>query len=158
MEGGLAWSETLPYLAAQIVGGVCGTLAAHAMFGLPLVSLSRHIRGGPAQFLSELIATFGLLSVIWGCSRSRSSIAPFAVGSYITAAYWFTSSTSFANPAVSIARCLSDTFAGIRPSDVPLFVVAQFAGGIAATVLFRWLVPSLPSGAKDVVVPRGAES
>jgi glycerol uptake facilitator-like aquaporin len=158
MEGGLAWSETLPYLAAQIVGGVCGTLAAHAMFGLPLVSLSRHIRGGPAQFLSELIATFGLLSVIWGCSRSRSSIAPFAVGSYITAAYWFTSSTSFANPAVSIARCLSDTFAGIRPSDVPLFVVAQFAGGIAATVLFRWLVPSLPSGAKDVAVPRGAES
>jgi glycerol uptake facilitator-like aquaporin len=158
MEGGLAWSETLPYLAAQIFGGVCGTLAAHAMFGLPLVSLSRHIRGGPAQFLSELIATFGLLSVIWGCSRSRSSIAPFAVGSYITAAYWFTSSTSFANPAVSIARCLSDTFAGIRPRDVPLFVVAQFAGGIAATILFRWLRPSLPSAAKDVVVPRGAES
>jgi glycerol uptake facilitator-like aquaporin len=158
MEGGLAWSETLPYLAAQIVGGVCGTLAAHAMFGLPLVSLSRHIRGGPAQFLSELIATFGLLSVIWGCSRSRSSIAPFAVGSYITAAYWFTSSTSFANPAVSIARCLSDTFAGIRPSDVPLFVVAQFAGGIAATILFRWLRPNLRSEAKDVVVHRGAES
>jgi glycerol uptake facilitator-like aquaporin len=158
MEGGLAWSETLPYLAAQIFGGVCGTLAAHAMFGLPPVSLSRHIRGGPAQFLSELIATFGLLSVIWGCSRSRSSIAPFAVGSYITAAYWFTSSTSFANPAVSIARCLSDTFAGIRPGDVPLFVVAQFAGGIAATILFRWLRPSLPSEAKDVVVPRGAES
>jgi glycerol uptake facilitator-like aquaporin len=158
MEGGLAWSETLPYLAAQIFGGVCGTLAAHARFGLPPVSLSRHIRGGPAQFLSELIATFGLLSVIWGCSRSRSSIAPFAVGSYITAAYWFTSSTSFANPAVSIARCLSDTFAGIRPGDVPLFVVAQFAGGIAATILFRWLRPSLPSEAKDVVVPRGAES
>jgi glycerol uptake facilitator-like aquaporin len=158
MEGGLAWSETLPYLAAQIFGGVCGTLAAHAMFGLPPVSLSRHIRGGPAQFLSELIATFGLLSVIWGCSRSRSSIAPFAVGSYITAAYWFTSSTSFANPAVSIARCLSDTFAGIRPRDVPLFVVAQFAGGIAATILFRWLRPNLRSEAKDVVVHRGAES
>jgi glycerol uptake facilitator-like aquaporin len=158
MEGGLAWPETLPYLAAQIFGGVCGTLAAHAMFGLPLVSLSRHIRSGPAQFLSELIATFGLLSVIWGCSRSRSSIAPFAVGSYITAAYWFTSSTSFANPAVSIARCLSDTFAGIRPRDVPLFVVAQFAGGIAATILFRRLRPNLRSEAKDVVVHRGAES
>jgi glycerol uptake facilitator-like aquaporin len=158
MEGGLAWPETLPYLAAQIFGGVCGTLAAHAMFGLPLVSLSRHIRSGPAQFLSEVIATFGLLSVIWGCSRSRSSIAPFAVGSYITAAYWFTSSTSFANPAVSIARCLSDTFAGIRPRDVPLFVVAQFAGGIAATILFRWLRPNLRSEAKDVVVHRGAES
>jgi glycerol uptake facilitator-like aquaporin len=158
MEGGLAWSLTLPYMAAQIFGGVCGTIAAHAMFGLPLVSLSRHIRGGPAQFLSEFIATFGLLSVIWGCSRSRASVVPFAVGSYITAAYWFTSSTSFANPAVSIARCWSDTFTGIRPGDVPLFVVAQFTGGIAATILFRWLVPSLPGRAKDVVVPHGLES
>jgi glycerol uptake facilitator-like aquaporin len=158
MEGGLAWSLTLPYMAAQIFGGVCGTIAAHAMFGLPLVSLSRHIRGGPAQFLSEFLATFGLLSVIWGCSRSRASVVPFAVGSYITAAYWFTSSTSFANPAVSIARCWSDTFTGIRPGDVPLFVVAQFTGGIAATILFRWLVPSLPGRAKDVVVPHGAES
>jgi glycerol uptake facilitator-like aquaporin len=158
MEGGLAWSRTLPYIAAQILGGVCGTLASHAMFGLPLVSLSRHIRGGPAQFLSEFIATFGLLSVIWGCSRSRTSVVPFAVGSYITAAYWFTSSTSFANPAVSIARCLSDTFTGIRPGDVPLFVVAQFAGGIAATILFRWLVGGLPPRAKEVVVPHGAES
>ena len=158
MEGGLAWSLTLPYMAAQIFGGVCGTIAAHAMFGLPLVSLSRHIRGGPAQFLSEFIATFGLLSVIWGCSRSRAIVVPFAVGSYITAAYWFTSSTSFANPAVSIARCWSDTFTGIRPGDVPLFVVAQFAGGIADTILFRWLVRGMPSRAKDVVVPHGAES
>jgi glycerol uptake facilitator-like aquaporin len=157
MEGGLAWSETLPYMAAQIVGGICGAIAAHAMFGLPLLSLSRHIRSGPAQFLSEFIATFGLLAVIWGCSRSRSSMVPFAVGSYITAAYWFTASTSFANPAVTIARCLSDTFAGIRPADVPLLVVAQFAGGIAATILFRWLVPRLPLAAKDVVVPHGAE-
>jgi glycerol uptake facilitator-like aquaporin len=158
MEGGLAWSETLPYIAAQIFGGVCGTIAAHAMFGLPLVALSRHVRAGPAQFLSEFIATFGLLSVIWGCSKSRSSAVPFAVGSYITAAYWFTASTSFANPAVAIARCLSDTFAGIRPVDVPLFVVAQVAGGIAATILFRWLIPNLPSRARDVVVPHGAES
>src|SRR6202040_649928 len=122
------------------------------MFGLPLVSLSRHIRSGPAQFLSEFIATFGLLSVILGCSRSRSSVVPFAVGSYITAAYWFTASTSFANPAVTIARCLSDTFAGIRPMDVPLFVVAQFAGGIAATFLFRWLVPDLSAQAEQVLV------
>jgi glycerol uptake facilitator-like aquaporin len=156
MEGGLAWAETLPYVAAQIFGGVCGTIAVHAMFGLPLASLSRHIRGGPSQFLSEFIATFGLLSVIWGCSRSRSSVVPFAVGSYITAAYWFTASTSFANPAVTIARCLTDTFAGIRPVDVPLFVLAQFGGGIAATVLFRWLVPGLRSEAKDVVVPHTA--
>jgi glycerol uptake facilitator-like aquaporin len=158
MEGGLAWSETLHYIAAQIFGGVCGTIAAHAMFGLPLVSLSRHIRGGSAQFLSEFIATFGLMSVIWGCSRTRSSAVPVAVGSYITAAYWFTSSTSFANPAVTIARCLSDTFAGIRPMDVLPFVLAQVAGGIAATFLFRWLVPSLLSGAKNAVVPHGAKS
>jgi len=157
MEGGLTWAETLPYIAAQVFGGVCGTIAAHAMFGLPLVTLSRHVRSGPAQILSEFIASFGLLCVIWGCSRSRSNVVPFAVGSYITAAYWFTSSTSFANPAVTIARCLSDTFAGIRPADVPLFVVAQFAGGIAATFLFRWLVPSLPSRAKDVLVRHGAE-
>jgi glycerol uptake facilitator-like aquaporin len=126
------------------------------MFTLPLVSLSQHARSGPAQFVSEFIATFGLLSVIWGCSRSGSSVVPFAVGSYITAAYWFTSSTSFANPAVTIARALSDTFAGIRPIDVPLFVVAQLAGGIAATLLFRWLIPNLASTAKDVVIPRSS--
>jgi glycerol uptake facilitator-like aquaporin len=157
MEGGLAWSDTLPYMGSQILGGVCGTIAAHAMFGLSLVSLSRHARGGPTQFLSEFIATSGLLSVIWGCTRSRSSAVPFAVGSYITAAYWFTASTSFANPAVTIARCLSDTFAGVRPLDVPLFIVAQAAGAIAATILFRWLVPGLPSGAKDVAVTHSVQ-
>lgn len=158
MEGGLAWGETLSYVAGQISGGICGTLAADAMFGLPLVTLSRHVRTGPAQLLSEFIATFGLLCVIWGCSRTRSSAVPFAVGGYITAAYWFTASTSFANPAVTIARCLSDTFAGIRPADAPLFIVAQFSGGIAATILFRWLVPSLPANAKNVVIPYSAES
>lgn len=153
MEGGLPWSETLVYVLAQVTGGIGGTLLAHAMFSLPFVSLSHHVRSGPAQFVSEFTATFGLLCVIWGCSRSRSNLVPFAVGSYITAAYWFTASTSFANPAVTIARGLSDTFAGIRPIDVPLFVVAQFTGGVAATLLFRWLVPSLPSTAKDLLVP-----
>lgn len=157
MEGGLPWFETLPYVAAQASGGICGTIAANAMFGLPLITLSRHIRSGSPQYLSEFIATFGLLAVIWGCSRTRSSVVPFAVGSYIAAAYWFTASTSFANPAVTIARCLSDTFAGIRPVDVPLFVVAQVAGGIAATILFRWIVPNLPSRAQDVVVPHRTE-
>lgn len=152
LERGLPWSETLAYIPAQIVGGIAGTLLAHVMFSLPFVSLSRHARSGPAQFVSEFTATFGLLCVIWGCSRSRSHVVPFAVGSYITAAYWFTASTSFANPAVTIAKALSDTFAGIRPNDVPLFVTAQFAGGIAATLLFRWLVPSLPATAKDVLV------
>ena len=153
LEGGLPLSETLVYVLAQIAGGIGGTLLAHIMFSLPYVSLSRHVRSGPSQFVSEVAATFGLLCVLWGCSRSRSHVVPFAVGSYITAAYWFTASTSFANPAVTIARGLSDTFAGIRPIDVPLFIAAQFAGGIAATLLFRWLVPSLPSTAKDVLVP-----
>lgn len=152
LEGGLPWSETLAYILTQVIGGIGGTILAHVMFSLPFVSWSRHMRSGPAQFISEFTATFGLLCVIWGCSRSRSNVVPFAVGSYITAAYWFTASTSFANPAVTIARALSDTFAGIRPVDVPLFVAAQFAGGIAATLLFRWLVPSLPATAKDIIV------
>ena len=117
------------------------------------VSVSHRNRSGPAQVFSEFIATFGLLSVIWGCSRLRSTIVPFAVGSYITAAYWFTASTSFANPAVTIARSLSDTFSGIRPLDVPLFLVAQLAGAIGATLLFRWLVPSLRQQAENVVLP-----
>jgi glycerol uptake facilitator-like aquaporin len=138
MEGGLSWLDLGGYIGAQIFGGIAGTLAAHAMFGLPLISLSRHVRAGPSQFLSEFIAAFGLLCVIWGCSRSSSNspLVPFAVASYITAAYWFTASTSFANPAVTIARALSDTFAGIRPHDVPLFVIAQILGAIAATILF----------------------
>jgi glycerol uptake facilitator-like aquaporin len=158
LEGGMAWSETLLYVLFQLAGGVGGTILAHAMFGLPLISLSRHVRSGPAQFLSECVAAFGLLSVIWGCSRSRSSAVPFAVASYITAAYWFTASTSFANPAVTVARCLSDTFAGIRPVDVPLFVVAQLIGGLGATLLFRWLVPRLSLSAKDVVLPHSIQT
>jgi len=141
IEGGIGWRDAFFYGVSQLLGGIAGTIAAHAMFELPLVSLSRHVRSGPAQFLSEFIATFGLVCVIWGCSRSRPSAVPFAVGSYITAAYWFTSSTSFANPAVTIARALSDTFAGIRPTDAPLFIVAQLVGGITATILFRWLLP-----------------
>jgi len=151
IEHGLSWSEAGAYSLAQLSGGIAGTLVAHAMFALPLVSLSQHVRHGPAQMLSEFVATFGLLCVIWGCARSRPSTAAFAVGSYITAAYWFTASTSFANPAVTVARSLSDTFAGIRPADAPYFILAQIAGAVAATVLFRWLVPSLPVVAKNVV-------
>ena len=152
IEGGISWAETLPYTLAQVLGGISGAIAAHLMFGLRIVSLSQHPRTGPSQWFSEFVATFGLLSVIWGCSRTRTSVVPFAVGAYITAAYWFTASTSFANPAVTVARCMSDTFAGIRPDDVPGFVTAQFVGGIAATIVFRWLVPNLQVRAKEVLI------
>lgn len=153
MEHGVRWGEAWAYMLMQCMGGIVGAILANAMFGLRLISFSSHARYGPPLLLSEFIATFGLMSVVWGCSRLRSRAAPFAVASYITAAYWFTSSTSFANPAVTIARCLSDTFAGIRPSDVPLFVAAQLAGALAATLLFRWLVPNLPLHADAVLVP-----
>jgi len=151
-EGGLPWRETPYYVIGQTFGAISGAAVAHLMFGLPLVSLSRHARGGGAQIFSEFVATFGLVSVIWGCSRLRSDAVPFAVGAYITAAYWFTASTSFANPAVTIARCLSDTFAGIRPGDVPWFVAAQLVGGAAATLLFRWLIPDLKVRADKVIL------
>jgi glycerol uptake facilitator-like aquaporin len=150
-ERGIPWAEAVQYSLAQILGGIGGAIAAHLMFGFPVVSLSQHIRTGPSQWFSEFVATFGLLSVIWGCSRTRSSVVPFAVGAYITAAYWFTASTSFANPAVTIARCLSDTFAGIRPIDVPWFVLTQFLGGFAATLVFRWFVPNLQVRAKEIL-------
>ena len=152
IERGVSWTVAACYVFAQCVGGICGAIAAHLMFGLPAISLSHHTRSGSAQVFSEFVATFGLLCVIWGCSRQRSQIVPFAVAAYITAAYWFTSSTSFANPAVTIARSLSDTFAGIRPLDVPLFVAAQFAGAVAATLLFRWLVPRLATTANEILV------
>lgn len=152
-QGGLAWRDVPGYVIAQCAGAVLGVWMAHAMFEQRLFMLSQHARSGPAQMFSEFVATFGLVAVIWGCARRRSSAVPFAVAAYITAAYWFTASTSFANPAVTVARALSDTFAGIRPIDVPGFVVAQFVGAMAATVLFRWLVP-LPETAPDVVIPR----
>jgi glycerol uptake facilitator-like aquaporin len=154
LEGGISWAGAIQYIAAQIIGGVAGTMTAHLMFGLPIISLSQHVRSGPGQVFSEFVATFGLLCVIWGCARARSSTVPFAVGSYIVAAYWFTASTSFANPAVAFARSLSDTFSGIRPVDVPYFILAQLAGAVAATLLFRWLKPGIKADAKDIVVAR----
>lgn len=152
-QGGLAWRDVPVYLLAQFAGALGGVAAAHLMFGLPLFFASHHARGGAAQMFSEFVATFGLLSVIWGCARLRTTAVPFAVAAYITAAYWFTASTSFANPAVTFARSLSNTFAGIRPTDVPGFVAAQLLGAAAATLLFRWLVPSLLGDADAVVVP-----
>jgi glycerol uptake facilitator-like aquaporin len=152
-QGGLSWRDVPAYLAAQVTGAFAGVAAAHVMFGEKLFFASRHAREGGAQLFSEALATFGLLSVIWGCARLRSTAVPFAVAAYITAAYWFTSSTSFANPAVTLARSATDTFTGIRPIDVPAFVAAQLAGAAAATVLFRWLVPALPEDAPAVIVP-----
>jgi glycerol uptake facilitator-like aquaporin len=151
-QGGIRWADVLPYLGAQIAGAFAGVAVAHVMFELPLFFASQHARVGSAQMFSEFVATFGLLAVIWGCVRARPSVVPFAVAAYITAAYWFTASTSFANPAVTLARAASDTFAGIRPSDAPGFIVAQLTGAAAATGLFRWLIPALPESAPDVVV------
>jgi glycerol uptake facilitator-like aquaporin len=153
-QGGISWSAVPVYLAAQFIGAILGVWTAHAMFGEPILMMSTHERSGLAQMISEFVATFGLLAVIWSCSRRRSQIVPFAVASYIAAAYWFTASTSFANPAVTVARAFTNTFAGIRPADVPGFIAAQALGATAATLLFRWVVPSLPQHADDVVVPR----
>jgi glycerol uptake facilitator-like aquaporin len=156
LERGIRWREAPAYVGAQICGGLSGAAVAHLMFGLPLFSISQHARSGPAQVFSEFVATFGLMAVIWGCSRLRAGAVPFAVGAYITAAYWFTSSTSFANPAVTLARAVSNTFSGIRPADAPAFIAAQLTGAIAATLLFRWLVPSLPETAEDILMPNGS--
>lgn len=126
------------YLAAQFTGAIAGVMAANVMFELPLVFASQHARAGSAQLFSELLATFGLVTVILHCAKHRPDAVPYAVSAYISAAYWFTSSTSFANPAVTIARTLSDTFTGIRPADAPGFIAAQAAGGLLAAVLHRW--------------------
>ena len=139
----LPWRAAAMYIAVQLAGAFAGVASAHLMFGEALFTSSVHIRSGGAQMFSEFVATFGLLSVICGCSRFRPSAVPFAVGAYITSAYWFTASTSFANPAVTLARSATNTFAGIRPADAPGFIAAQLLGAAAATLLFRWLTPSV---------------
>jgi glycerol uptake facilitator-like aquaporin len=138
--GGTRWQHVPGYVTAQIAGAFAGVAAAHLMFMEPLFFASQHVRSGGAQWWSEFVATFGLLAVIISCSRHRPAITPLAVAAYITAAYWFTASTSFANPAVTLARAASDTFAGIRPQDAPGFIVAQLLGAGAATLLFGWLL------------------
>ncbi len=150
-QGGISWSDAPAYVIGQVLGAFIGVGAAHLMFGEALIQVSQHARSGGGQLFSEFVATFGLLCVIWGCVRLRSEAVPVAVGLYITGAYWFTASTSFANPAVTLARAFTNTFAGIRPVDAAGFMVAQLLGAFIATVLFRWLVPPLPSGAKEVV-------
>jgi glycerol uptake facilitator-like aquaporin len=133
-QGGIGWRDVLPYVGAQIVGAFAGVATAHVMFELPLFFASQHARSGSAQMFSEFVATFGLLAVIWGCVRARPSAVPFAVAAYITAAYWFTASTSFANPAVTLARGFTTTFAGIAMNHVPAFILAQLIGAAIAVL------------------------
>jgi glycerol uptake facilitator-like aquaporin len=153
--GGISWRDALAYLPAQVAGCVTGAVAANLMFGLSAVSISAKHRASGAHALSEVIATAGLLLVIFALARSgRAATAPAAVGAYIGAAYWFTSSASFANPAITIGRMFSDTFAGIAPSSAPVFIAAQLGGGIAGVLLIRFLYPSLSSAqAAGAVVP-----
>ena len=148
------WREFLPYAAAQIVGGCIGTLIAHGMFELPLLEFAIKARTGPAQWFAEFIATFGLIVTILAVSRFKAEAIPVAVGLYITAAYWFTASTSFANPAVTIARALTDSFSGIAPGDVPMFIVAQLAGALAGLAVMSWFFSPARESAPGVVSER----
>ena len=143
----------VPYVAVQILGGLIGVLVAHAMFGEPLFQESLKVRTGASQWFAEVVATFGLLATILGCLRFHPTVVPFAVGLYITAGYWFTASTSFANPAVTIARSFSDTFAGIRPLDAPGFIIAQLVGAVAATLIFGWLLSPKAAAAPPAKQP-----
>lgn len=154
-QDGIPWREVPGYLAAQVSGALLGVGIAHVMFGLPVVQVSTHSRGGAALIFSELVATFGLLATIWGCARRQPAHAAFGVGAYITAAYWFTASTSFANPAVTIARTMTDTFSGISPANAPAFVIAQLLGALSATLLFRWLAPVIAETSVRVVATDG---
>jgi glycerol uptake facilitator-like aquaporin len=142
LQRALPWNECAAYIPVQIAGAIAGTLLAHLMFGEPLLQAATHVRTGLGVWTSEIVATFALLLTIIGCLRAQPAAAPYAVGLIITAGYWFTSSTSFANPAVTIARSLTNSFAGIRPVDAPGFIVAQIAGGAAATAVAAWLWPA----------------
>jgi glycerol uptake facilitator-like aquaporin len=154
--GGLTWRDTFAYWVAQVLGGLIGTAIANLMFGLPGLEVSSKARFGPGLWLGEVVATLGLLLTIFGVVRSgRSSVAPFAVGAYIGGAYWFTSSTSFANPAVTIARMLTNTFAGIAPASALSFIAAQLVAGLLAVLLVRTLYPTIGLAAGDVLVPHG---
>ena len=150
-QGGMGWSEVPAYILAQVLGALLGVGVAHLMFGQVLVQVSQHARAGGAQLFSEFVATFGLLCVILGCARLRSQAVPAAVGLYITGAYWFTASTSFANPAVTLARAFTNTFSGIRPIDTLGFIVVQVLGALTATLLFRWLVPSASTEPREPI-------
>ena len=155
MERGLPWADVPAYISAQLLGAFLGVVGANVMFDLPPIGIGDNVRTGPSVWFSELVATFGLLAVIWGSVRIHAGgTVAAAVGAYVTAAIWFTSSTAFANPAVTVGRIFSDSYTGIAPFDAAPFIVVQVAGALAATLLFRWLVPSLPRLADEAVVPR----
>jgi glycerol uptake facilitator-like aquaporin len=145
IRGEISRSEAAAYVVAQVLGGLCGVLLAHAMFDLSLLQVAAKVRAGPSQWLSEWVAAFGLVLTILLALQANASAVAMCVGLYITAAYWFTASTSFANPAVTIARAFSDTFAGIRPMDAPPFIVAQLLGAVTAVFVCRWLLAA-PAG------------
>ncbi|MBA3520295.1 MAG: aquaporin family protein [Rhizobiales bacterium] len=149
LRGALSGRCAAAYLVAQIAGGILGTAAAHLMFDMPALDWSEHARNGPGQWWAEVVATFGLVGIILGGLRFRAEAIPWLVGLYITAAYWFTASTSFANPAVAIARSFTDTFSGIRPSDLPGFIIAEFAGALVAFGFFTWLLQPVPAREKS---------
>ena len=145
LRGRHPWREFVPYLLAQCAGALAGVVLAHLMFGENVLSVSQHARSGPAQWLSEFVATFGLVAVVWAICERQVPAAAFYVAACIAGAYWFTASTSFANPAVTLARGFSDTFSGIRPEDVPAFVITQFAAATIATYAMGWLLDDAPS-------------
>ncbi|MEO6914184.1 MAG: MIP/aquaporin family protein [Candidatus Baltobacteraceae bacterium] len=150
--GGISWTRVPGYVAAQVAGAITGTAVANRMFDLPMFFASHHARHGSSLLFSEFVATFGLLAVIWGSVRFSPTVVPFAIAAYIVGAYWFTSSTSFANPAVTIGRAMTDTFAGIAPSDIFGFIVAQMLGAGAATALFAWLAPVSRGAAEKIII------
>lgn len=155
LAGRMSAIEAAAYAAVQVAGAFAGVAVAHVMFGATLFSASLHTRSGFPQLVSEFVATFGLVGVILGCLRTRPAAIPLAVGAYITSAYWFTASTSFANPAVTLARAATNTFAGIRPTDVPGFVIAQLLGAVAAATVFKWLLEE--EGTKAEIIEFEAE-
>lgn len=144
LRGQIGWGETAAFMVAQVAGGLIGTIIAHAMFEAPLLASSVNIRTGTSQWIAEAVATFGLVATILACVRFRPETVAFAVGLYITAGYWFTASTSFANPAVTVARSFTDSFSGIRPIDAPGFIIAQFIGAVLAVLVFGWLLREPP--------------
>ena len=155
IQNALPRREAVLYMLVQVVGGLAGVLAAHLMFEETLLQVSTKARIGPAQWFAEFVATFGLVATILGCLRFRPSAVPYAVGLFISAGYWFTASTSFANPAVTLARAWSDTFSGIRPADAPAFIAAQFLGAIVVTLVFRWLLGAAEDTSKPAPEPSG---